>query len=308
MIGDREANIGADTNAYKYYFNNLSESILDDKFEPLFYFITKLFYNLANVELFFSFVNLLFISTILLFTYQSYSGKNKIILALLVIAFMLSSNWYLTAVTNGLRQGLSIPFLFLAFLFIYNKKWLNFIFFMGLAVGFHYSAILFMPFAFLLLIRNFSHFLIVYFFFSIGYLLGFNEFAIKIISDSVGLPVYSMIKKYAGGDGPWNGFYLPFYLYSNFWFLIFAGVFYVFRRRFDPVFLNIVIIYGALITTYHVFGFGPFSNRYAFPAWLFLPIMYAFFIYSIRIKLAYKMAAGLFLMSISLSKFGLFFL
>ncbi|MEL4292820.1 EpsG family protein [Shewanella xiamenensis] len=307
LVGTRSDVVGADTYAYKYYFRNLAHTLSEDKFEPLFYILAKFFNIFSNVEVFFFAINFIFLLCILFYMSNFKRGNGLVVLFFISISFMLVSNWYLTAVTNGLRQGIAIPFIFLSFIYAYKR---NFILYLAcglVACGFHYSSFIFIPFAFLLLLKSKKVFFFLYIAISVGYLLGFNEQLIKLTSDGLKLPIYAMIKNYAGGVGPWNGFNIIFYLYSNFWFVISIIFLYLFPSKIDRKFNILVFTYGTLLMPYFIFGFGPFSNRYAFPAWLYLPILHAGFFYFLKVSAPWKLSLALCVASLSLIKFGFLF-
>lgn len=308
MVGTRGDHVGADTVAYKYYFNNLAESVLDDKFEPFFYLVAKIAATIGSIEIFFGLVNVIFFIALFLFVKRLKLDTDYVVFLLLLLGFVHLSNWYITAVTNGLRQGLAIPFIFLAYLCLYQKKTFWFVIYSLIACGFHYSSILILPFAVLLRINSDRLFIFIFSLVSIGYVTGINEWCIETISNFLGLPVYSLIKNYGGGNGPWNGFNFLFFVYSSFWFWAPFTLLFCYGSKVNRDLKLLIYTYGTLLIPYFIFGFGPFSNRYAFPAWLFLPILYSGIIYYLKISRSFKLFAAILLLLLTVVKLGLIFL
>jgi hypothetical protein len=221
----------------------------------------------------------------------------------LFVAFVLFSDWYFVAVSNALRQGLSIPFLFFSFYyFVFKRSLVKGGLMFASSAAFHESAFLFLPFV---IISFFPFRLVCSFWLVLAafYVLGFNEIIVRFLSSFLSFDVYSFIKFYSVEDGNlasarFLGFEWRFFVYTVFWPLLFAGVF-LFRASAlaesdKAVLLGVVQIYLILSMVFFVFGFGPFSNRYAFPAWLFIPTI------QMAIFLALKFSKG------TIPMFGLF--
>src|SRR5690606_113557 len=94
----------------------------------------------------------------------------------LLIAFLLLSNWFFAATNNALRQGMSLVVLYAALGFLVNKKYfLSFILY-ALSVSFHYSTILMAPFLVLFMRDiNLKYYVVLFFVLAIMYYLGWNE-------------------------------------------------------------------------------------------------------------------------------------
>lgn len=275
IIGWRGVEIGADTTQYISYYNSLFNNI-GFYYEPFFEIISRAIYYLGgDYNVYFLFLALLFnffwIKNFNLLV-DGFEIKNIVFNSFLFLILSILSSWYFTATTNGLRQGLSLIILYFCFFdYFINKNKMKFIVILFSSILFHYSTILFLPFILLFKIKNKINFLIVIFILSFFYVLGLNEVIVKWISSLFGLDFYLNIKNYSNLEdnleGSWVGFNLKLYLYSVFWiflYLILSGL--------DKRFL-LIKLYCILLCPYFVFGFGPFSNRYAFIAWLFLPFL-----------------------------------
>lgn len=305
LTGYRLSHVGKDTEAYQNHFYN--SSIVDglyDRFEIGFALLMQFFSKaMLSVELFFTFVALIVTLTYTHSFKKIYSkcfrdrNPNKSVLVV-YFSLLLISSWYYSATTNGLRQGLSLVFLYWASveLFYFDKK-LKFIGLLGIAITFHYSAILIAPFLLLHSIR-FRYVFIVWALLAYGYMIGLNEIAVKAISNSLNLPIYEYIKYYSlekgleeRGGGLYEGFILSFFLYTVFWPALLLLVVKIKLSYKNPIaernnIYTLLKIYFFLSLIYFVLGFGPFSNRYAFFSWFLIPI-----IQIVTISLAFNLSS-----------------
>src|SRR5690606_4670503 len=70
-----------------------------------------------------------------------------------LFGFLLISSWYLTASVNGLRQGLSLPFLYAAALLLSRKKYIQSLIYLIISINIHYSSALLIPFIALMILN-----------------------------------------------------------------------------------------------------------------------------------------------------------
>lgn len=139
VVGFRGEGIGTDYWQYKGYF-----SAWVPKIEPGFNISTLIVRSLGGNFIIYSI--LYFIVTlyarIFVFKRLSYS---------LTLSLMVSFGfWMLVYDLNGIRQSLSIAILGIAAYYAYCRKFYKFLFFTLLAVSFHYSSLVFLPFYFLI--------------------------------------------------------------------------------------------------------------------------------------------------------------
>jgi hypothetical protein len=198
-----------------------------------------------------------------------------------------SSSWYFTGVTNGIRQCMAVSLLFYSLIFYNEKKYILFIMLSLFSALLHSTNFLLIPFLFLLNSRFFSLKIssFMFIFFAFGYILDFNQYVVKFASDITGLHLYSAIKDYDSGDLPsihWYGFDIRFFMYNVFWFMMpfILGFFKVIKIDKNMVF--VLKVYSLLSIFYFIFGFAAYSNRWAYPSWLFIPILQAYLLSSLR--------------------------
>lgn len=290
FIGIRSHDIGRDTMMYISHFSksNLDKNPYDGfevGFEILMYTIAK---TKFSVDFFFFVVAFLITISYLYFFHRVTCNSKKDHRVLLFdysifFSLLFFSSWYLTLTTNGIRQGMSIPLIYIALYFLsFNKNRFKFLIFFFLAISFHFSALLVLPFVIILRLKLNSIF-IIWLLFGVFYIIGINEYLVFIISEFLNLPVYNFIKFYSlekgqlPGTGLYEGFNSSFFIYTIFWpILLFAFVKLFNTRRFTlkiESLEKIISFYFILSLPYFIFGFGPFSNRYAFFSWFFVPVI-----------------------------------
>lgn len=301
FIGLRFVDIGKDTQQYLQHFTKYStiDKVLDG-YEIGFSIIMYLFSKYtSSVELFFFFISFLITTMYLYFFKKIYlrtfcDESFRLSKSVFFFSLLLLSSWYFTMATNGIRQGVSLVFLYHSlYELFYNSKKFKFIIFFVLSLCFHYSAVVVLPFLILKYVK-FRVAFVIWIVTALGYVFGFNELIVRWLSDMFSLPVYDFIKFYSLERGQiegglYNGFILYFFLYTVFWPLLFMLIIKVkISAKSSALVLKdalvLLKIYFALSMPYFIFGFGPFSNRYAMLAWFLVPIMQFHIINSINIK------------------------
>ncbi len=291
-----------DTYSYYSFFNllNVLGENYDGRFEFLFVKLTRIsIYISENYKVYFA---ILFFCLNLFYIFLYREVKKTLLVntsILLFFCFLFLSGWYYTSAVNGIRQGLATPLAILSVIYFTNKKYIKSLIFMTISAGFHLSTVLIIPFVFLTKIR-YKNFVYVFALCALFYPIGVNELIVKFISDLLGIGLYESIKYYLdNGLKGWIGFHSILFIYSIFWFIIFH-----LSRRFvikDKViiFEKFIMIYGILCMIYFIFGFGNFSNRYAFTAWCFIPIVQYVFFQLLSINKTLKFCLSYFLLIIS---------
>jgi len=207
----------------------------------------------------------------------------------LYFIFLLSSTWFYVCAVNGIRQGLSLPLIYLSLVFLHNNRLFMSSMLLLISAGFHYSAFLYLPF-FLIIKFNFKFCISLYFIFLIGYYLEINEAFIKYTSSLLNLPLYGLIKEFAHGTTEyWYGFQAKFVFYTTFFLLFFIALINYIHEDFRRLYVCFLKIFIALSCCYFFYGFGAFSNRYAFGVWNFIPLMLTLSFISVSISAKDKM-------------------
>jgi hypothetical protein len=299
FVGMRFSDVGKDTEQYIQHFNSPTEQIFK-KFEIGFSSIMYLFSkNNFSVEYFFFFISFL-ITSIYLFFFKQIHLRNfrekSLSFGKMIFFFslLLLSSWYFTMITNGLRQGVALVFLYYSlFELFYNNRKFKFLLLFLTSISFHYSVILALPF---LLLKNlrFRVLFAIWLSTAVCYIYGVNELIIKFISEKFNLPIYNFIKLYSlergqTEGGLYNGFNIDFFIYTVFWPLLLIIIIKMkFRLKSSTLIVKEIFkllkIYFILSIPYFIFGFGPFSNRYAMLAWFLLPVLQYHIINSFNFK------------------------
>ena len=272
----RDFSVGSDTSRYVGYFLSATESD-HTRHEPGFNAFVNAVASFSEEPRVFLFFVVIIVTTLLAAAFYKYfrflfnttPGPGDI---LIFLSLTLFSSWYFVAFANGIRQGISISALYLAlyFLSVERKLFVSLTFFI-FSASFHLSSFLLLPFVLFV----FFPFRFVFFFwlvFGFFYPLGINEFLVKFVSEFFGLGLYESIRFYSitvseAGAGRYEGFSISFFGYTILWPLVFfflASSTRLLSELEKSRWFVIVKVYMILCFPYFVFGFGPFSNRYAF--------------------------------------------
>ena len=289
FLANREHAIGIDTHNYVQNFEKIVFcSCIDTTYFEIgfqtFTWLISLVTDNTTIYLFsigFLLVFSFFIVIKLIAKFLFKETNEKLYIYFVIVSFiaLLSSNFFLTAGINGIRQGLAAPLLFAGFIYFTKHKYLMALIFYVIACSFHLSSLLYVFFSFILFF-NFNTLLFLSLFSFLSYFLGLTELFIKFTSEIVGLPLYDFVKNYSD-TGMYEGFNLGFFAYSAIPLFLVIGIKVMFKI--SEAEKQLFSIYFALILPYLILGFGGYTNRYAFTAWLFIPLFIAFFV-TLRVK------------------------
>ena len=142
IVGFRGEGIGTDYWQYRGYF---SEWV--SKIEPGFNILSAIFRSLGANFIVFSAIYFIITLYFKIWVFKKMSLSAAISL---MISF---GFWLLVYDLNGIRQGLSVAFLGVAVYHTYKKNLYRYLLFVVLAISFHYSSLVFLPFYFLVNIK-----------------------------------------------------------------------------------------------------------------------------------------------------------
>lgn len=287
LISTRDLNIGgSDPFVYKAYFESMAPDNNGDRrfeigFHLLNFVISKLTSNYHIFLIIFYFLfNAIYISCMVNFT--NFQNKSYFLLNHIVfLGLALNSSWYISATVNGLRQGFSLGLLYLALSyrpFNDRKQKIKFLIVLMVSLSFHDSTILVIPFL-LMSFLSLNTVIFLFFLFAVLYPFGGNEAIVLQFSNITGIPLHFEISSYAesGNLSNWSGFQIDFFIYSVFWVFSFMLIhFKYFRKNIKSDYVIKILL--ILTSCYFFYGFGSYSNRFGFIAWLFLPIIQTFYI------------------------------
>ena len=304
FVATRDLSVGTDTVSYINIFEGALQSNRY-RHEIGFYLFARFFtlfsesyiYYLGGINFF---IGLLMYITFIRFS-EAKSSIQLYIYSCFIFLPLYISNWYFTGVTNAIRQAMGLAIVFFSLSYIVKKHNIKFILVALLSVAFHKSVSLLIPFLLILYIKKITLNIISFIFLLslIGYALGFNEKIIYFLSNFSGINLYETISLYGveGGDGNglWVGFDIKFVAYNFFWFFL---IHFLIKMRLldskDEILIFLSKVYLILSIFYFIFGFGGFSNRWAYPSWLFLPILQAYILSKLKIDIKYKILLSIF--------------
>jgi len=291
FVSQRNFEIGADTDSYKYYHSVFidSEGVNTLALEPGFYLLFKLSILFSDSFRFFLFIEFFIFNLLYFFFYLkiTYSLKYKIsiVQTLFLFGFTLLSSWYLLYSLNGLRQGLATPIVYLSFLFFIERRYLYSSILIFIATSIHSTSILLFPFFFFF---RFNFKLIIYLFYTLAFLYFtyFNKFLILLFCKFTGLsPLYNFIIDYGGPDAPDRGPVLRFLIYTLGLpsILIFiSNKLLIIKEQNNLKF--VLKFYFILCFPYFMLSYGGYSGRLALYAWFLIPYIYSFLITKSKIN------------------------
>lgn len=308
IVANREITFGSDTFNYAYmYSGNIWNSRMEIGYKWLVWVSRNLNFD---VRLFFYFVYLILNISIALLVYCLVSnGESEVsysIVLISVMAGLLSSNWYIAATTNGLRQGLSLPYIYISAAFFVRRRFFASLIAIAIACSFHQSsaaaAILFPS---LLLPTGLA--VILYLFLLFGYFIGLNEALVKIASNMSGIDVHGTIANYReAGLANYYGFDYMFVGYTVLSLCALSAVansnlVAAQARRQINILLKILM---SLSMSYFVFGFAAYANRFGYIAWFFTQICVAFLLLGMRVRWGYRVLAVLLTFIFGVLRYG----
>lgn len=313
FVAFRKDSVGSDSYRYADSFISASQEdgIISSRWEIGFRLFMELVGILTSSPIVFFFFIALLISMLLYSSYKSVSIGNHIHHDIFFVSFLLLSGWYITEMTNGIRQGIALSILYWAIITqLRFSNYIKFLLLFFLSVSFHFSIMLTLPF--LMLIKlSLKHLGYIWFLVLFFYILGFNELIVATISQALNIEVYDMIKYYSVSDVTeldsawWVGLQWDFLIYTVFFGILSMGVFFLKKDELinRESFSFIIKIYLIMSLVYFIFGFGPYSNRYAIMAWFFLPFLQVAVMIQIKLSLSSLNTIAVLLPIIAISYF-----
>ena len=289
----RPVDYNFDTKQYTNFFLNSIE-YFELKYEPLFSFVTFLFAQISNDPNFYFFFLycLLLVSYVFFINCINNENNNLINIFNVLLFFLITSSWFVVSTTNGIRQGLAMPFLYISLFFLLKKiSYKNFsLFFLFFTISllFHYSVVLFLPFIFFIFLK-FYFILLITSIFCIFYIFNINEYIIFYLSIFFDLPLYSLLKNYSSGSERFVGFVTNQFIYTIFFLFAFVSMLKIIPDKFKFNYMILLKIFCLMVIYYVFYGFGPFSNRYALYAWMLIPFILTYIVSFVKLEGKFKL-------------------
>lgn len=269
-------NIGTDTSVYAGFYEALTHhGEIQSRFEPVFYYLSV---ALAAMGISFTaYEGVLFIvmmGTVLIATrryhayLQSETGYTTFLAASLLFLFI--SPVMSNATINVARQGLASLLVFTSLLAFHQRQWRAFLLWGLLATGFHYSSVLYLVFAPVLLLNTKLQRVIGVAAF-LAYCSGLTMVLVRVLVPAV----YTAVMAYDASATFRAGVRIDFAVFSLFWYLLPFAVAPLVREPVRERITRGTAIYLVLMLPFFAVGWGNFSNRYLLPAWLSVSLILA---------------------------------
>ncbi|RUL72702.1 EpsG family protein [Dyella choica] len=286
VVGTRGIDVGTDTYVYAGIFREFrGGGPVETRFEPGFLLMSRLLAMTgASVELYQCtlFGLLLIFAMLAARRFFDYLGSTRGYLTFLIasLAFLLISPMFVNASINAVRQGLSSLPVFIALLAFHQRQWRSFFIWAVIATCFHYSALLYLAFAPLLLFNPK--------FLRLAALVGFVAYCtgITMIVVRAAVPaLYNAVMDYSLSAKYKSGVRIDFAVFSIFWYLLpylFAGIV---RKPFSTRLKDGTAVYLVMVLPFFVVGWGNFSNRYLLSSYLAISLMVAAILFHSRLSI-----------------------
>jgi hypothetical protein len=275
LVGTRSINVGTDTYVYADFFRQLRVGWTETRFEPGFLLMTRLLsvlglslqgYQMALFGM------LLLTAIVAARYYYRYLGGQHGLLTFITagLMFLLLSPMFVNASINAVRQGLAALLIFTALLAFQQRRWGTFLLYGALATSFHYSALMYIVFAPLLLI-NLKLLRMIAVVAFIAYCAGLTQIVVRAASPLI----YNAVMDYSLAAKYHSGVRIDFAAFSIFWYVLPFLMAPMVRKPFDKRIKDSTAVYLVMLLPFFMVGWGNFSNRYLLPAYLAASLMVA---------------------------------
>lgn len=281
VVGLRGIDVGSDTYVYAQVFQLLHSGFIETRFEPGFLLITRLM-SLAGLSVHtyqcVLFGLLLLMAIAAARHYFDYLGgtRGRMTFVIAGLAFLFISPMFVNASINAVRQGLASLPVFIALLAFHQRQWRSFFIWGVIATSFHYSSLVYLAFAPLLLV-NLKLLRIVALLAFVAYCTGITMIVVRAAVPSLYNAVmdYSLASKYK------SGVRIDFAAFSIFWYFLPFMLSSVVREPFSTRLKDSTAVYLVMLLPFFALGWGNFSNRYLLSAYMAISLMVAaIFFYS----------------------------
>ncbi|MFC5436374.1 EpsG family protein [Rhodanobacter umsongensis] len=268
VVSLRAINVGTDTRVYAGVFLGMRDSLLVTRFEPGFLALTRAAsatgMSVAGYQATL-FAALLAGSAVAARRYWTYLDSNRSFLTFLtaVLLFLFVSPMFVNAAINAVRQGLAAPLVFAALLAFHQRKWRSFALLGAAASSLHYSSLVYLSVAPVLLLSLRRQRIIAGLAF-LAYCSGLTMMAVRVAVPAV----YSDVMNYHADAVYRAGIRYDFALFSLFWYLLPFIASRTIRSPFSERIKQSAAVYMAMVLPFFLVGWGNYSNRYLLPPWV----------------------------------------
>lgn len=284
VVGLRDVAVGTDTRNYAAFFLSLRNGFVDTRFEPGFVLFTR---ALSATGMSVSgyqgalFGLLLLTVAVSARHYLDYLASERSYLTFLTAAlmFLFLSPMFVNASLNAVRQGLAALLVFTALLSFYQRQWRGFVIYGVLASSFHYSSLLYLAFAPVLLLSVRQQRIV-----AAGAFLLYSSGLSMVLVRTAAPAVYNTVMDYSLSATYRAGVRIDFAVFSIFWYLLPYVVSRLVREPFSERIKRSTAVYLVLLLPFFAVGWGNYSNRYLLPAYLAISLLVAAIVCHSRIS------------------------
>ncbi|GAB2579499.1 EpsG family protein [Dyella jejuensis] len=285
IVGMRGIDVGTDTYVYAQFFESLRGGPAQTRFEPGFLFLTELLsacgFSVKAYQLIL-FATLLCMAFLAARRYFDYLGGGRGYMTFLSACLMmlLFSPMFVNASINAMRQGLAALPVFAALLCFQQRQWRGFFLYGVVACCFHYSSLLYLACAPLLLLNVRLQRIAAIFAF-VAYCTGLTMVVVR----SAVPALYNAVMDYSLSANYRSGVRIDFAVFSIFWYLLPFLLSGLVRKPFNQRIKDSTSVYLVMVLPFFIMGWGNFSNRYLLPAYLAASLMVAALLFHNRLSM-----------------------
>lgn len=275
VVGLRALDVGTDTHMYAGFFLTMRNGLIATRFEPGFVALTRLASATGMSVVGYQatlFGVLLVGAAIAARRYYTYLGSTRGFLTFLsaVLLFLFVSPMFVNASINAVRQGLAAPLVFAALLAFHHRKWRSFVLLGAAASSLHYSSLMYLAFAPVLLLSLRRQRILA----SVGFLAYCSGLSMVVVR--VAVPVlYNEVMNYKVDAVYRAGIRFDFALFSLFWYLLPFMVSRLVHAPFAERIKQSTAVYMVMVLPFFLLGWGNYSNRYLLVPWVAASFMVA---------------------------------
>lgn len=268
VVSLRDKDVGTDTHIYAAVFLAMRDGLITTRFEPGFVALTRMASATGMSVTGYQavlFSVLLVGAAIAARRYFVYLNSNRGFLTFLsaVLLFLFASPMFVNASINAVRQGLAAPLVFAALLAFHHRKWRGFVLLGAAASSLHFSSLMYLAFAPVLLLSPRQQRIIAGVAF-LAYCSGLSMMVVRL-----GVPaLYNEVMNYSVNAAYRAGIRFDFALFSMVWFLLPFMASRLVQAPYSERIKQSAAVYMVMVLPFFLLGWGNYSNRYLLVPWI----------------------------------------
>jgi len=276
VVGLRSGQVGTDTHVYASVFLEMRDGLVAaTRFEPGFVVLTRVAAATGMSVTGYQatlFAVLLAGAVVAARQYFVYLGSNRGFLTFLtaVLLFLFVSPMFVNGSINAVRQGLAAPFVFAALLAFHQRRWGRFVLLGTVASSLHYSSLMYLACAPVLLLSLRRQRIIA----GLGFLAYCAGLTLVVVRAAVPA-LYTEVMTYSVNAVYRAGIRYDFALFSLFWYLVPFMASRLVQTPFSERIKQSAAVYMVMVLPFLLLGWGNYSNRYLLVPWVAASFMVA---------------------------------